>query len=379
MRDPFAIPTSFENNSGAAGVYMIGLIVLAIGFAALAVDIGYLYVSRNELQNAADAAALAATRQLGVIYEGVPLAQQWNYVCDTDCQDLINAAAINTAASNSAASASIVVQAADIVIGRWNANTKILDTSNGMLRPDAVRVTAKRNEDPNTGGKIATFFAGILGLSSASVSTVATAALTGSSAESYIDLELPIGISEAWTYECDSDIHFYPTNDSCAAWTDFFTKNGTYDPDDNSNSDSTVRKLVEDIRTGAFPYTGMPEKVMIDNILPFTGGNLSKPTFDEMESLFNSKKECCDENGKDYWDTTVVVYKNPADLPGPPPNCNNANGELEIVGFAQIRVTEVINASGKFLQGKLKCGFDSERGGGGPGFGTLGSIPNLVQ
>ena len=41
----------------------IGLLSL-LGFAALAIDVGYLFVVRNELQNAADAAALAGAGHL---------------------------------------------------------------------------------------------------------------------------------------------------------------------------------------------------------------------------------------------------------------------------------------------------------------------------
>ncbi len=41
--------------------------LLLIGFAAFAIDVGYMMVSRNELQNIADTAALAAAGELGAI------------------------------------------------------------------------------------------------------------------------------------------------------------------------------------------------------------------------------------------------------------------------------------------------------------------------
>src|SRR6476659_5702752 len=40
------------------------LMIVMIGFVAMAVDIGYLYTVRNELQRSADAAAIAATWEL---------------------------------------------------------------------------------------------------------------------------------------------------------------------------------------------------------------------------------------------------------------------------------------------------------------------------
>ncbi|MDW7711807.1 MAG: TadG family pilus assembly protein [Deferrisomatales bacterium] len=49
---------------GAVLVLVAILLVVFIGMAALAVDLGYLYVVRNELQNAADAGALAGARFL---------------------------------------------------------------------------------------------------------------------------------------------------------------------------------------------------------------------------------------------------------------------------------------------------------------------------
>src|SRR5437773_9717337 len=40
------------------------LMIVLIGFVALAVDVGYLYTVRNELQRTADAAAIAAAWEL---------------------------------------------------------------------------------------------------------------------------------------------------------------------------------------------------------------------------------------------------------------------------------------------------------------------------
>ena len=57
-----------KDERGFALVFLGLTIVVFLGFAALAVDIGYLYAARNELQNAADAAALAGARELGKIY-----------------------------------------------------------------------------------------------------------------------------------------------------------------------------------------------------------------------------------------------------------------------------------------------------------------------
>ena len=55
-----------KDQRGVTAVMVALLMVILIGVAALAVDIGHLLVVRNELQNAADAACLAGARFLYV-------------------------------------------------------------------------------------------------------------------------------------------------------------------------------------------------------------------------------------------------------------------------------------------------------------------------
>lgn len=52
------------NQRGAIVVMTVFFIIILIGFAALALDLGRLYVLRTEMQNAADAAAIAAAAEL---------------------------------------------------------------------------------------------------------------------------------------------------------------------------------------------------------------------------------------------------------------------------------------------------------------------------
>jgi Flp pilus assembly protein TadG len=53
-----------RDESGSVAVITAVCLVFLIGFVALVVDVGHLYSVRNELQNAADAAALAGARAL---------------------------------------------------------------------------------------------------------------------------------------------------------------------------------------------------------------------------------------------------------------------------------------------------------------------------
>lgn len=59
-------PTAGRRTQGGVFAVVVGLLMLPLlGFVALALDIGRLYINKAELQNAADACALAAAQQLG--------------------------------------------------------------------------------------------------------------------------------------------------------------------------------------------------------------------------------------------------------------------------------------------------------------------------
>ena len=60
----FSILARLNNEQGAIFIIVAVSMLVLVGFAALAVDTGHLHVVRNELQNAADAGALAAARVL---------------------------------------------------------------------------------------------------------------------------------------------------------------------------------------------------------------------------------------------------------------------------------------------------------------------------
>lgn len=59
---------SLKNRQGGAVAVMVGIsIVVLVGFLGLVVDLGHLYVAKTELQNAADACALSAARELSTL------------------------------------------------------------------------------------------------------------------------------------------------------------------------------------------------------------------------------------------------------------------------------------------------------------------------
>jgi len=192
MKKPFNFSARFNNERGVTLIYVALLLVVFLGMTALAVDIGYLMVSRNELQNAADASALASTRKLGSIYQPMTYIQQQSYVCDPN---VIIPVAKTTAASNMAATQFVTVPDADVVIGTWDPTTKVLSPT--LNQPDAVGVTTRRDDTPGVGGRVGTFFARIFNIQSVSVTATAIAALTGQATSEPGELQLPVGVSRS--------------------------------------------------------------------------------------------------------------------------------------------------------------------------------------
>ena len=104
------------------------LMAVLFTFVAFSVDIGYIVVANAELQNAADAAALAGAATCG--------------------RDLIRPGprAMALAADNCAANAPVTLTNTDIELGRWNDDAATFTPLAGAQEADAdaVRVTCRR-------------------------------------------------------------------------------------------------------------------------------------------------------------------------------------------------------------------------------------------
>jgi hypothetical protein len=84
---------SLKSRQGGAVAVMVGISMVALlGFVAMVIDLGHLYIVKTELQNAADAAALSGAKQLNGTLKGVKDASTNNGAVEW---------AIATAAQNS--------------------------------------------------------------------------------------------------------------------------------------------------------------------------------------------------------------------------------------------------------------------------------------
>jgi Flp pilus assembly protein TadG len=144
---------------------LLGLVL--IGFLGLAVDSAYVLSTKQQLQHAADAAALAGVRQVKAEFDPLyPLTRK---------------SATDIAASNEAASLSVKLDAndanaaaGDIVVGVWDKDTRTFTPS--VVGPNAVQVRAKR-DSAHADGPLDLFFGSVFGTNTSDVQVTATAVL----------------------------------------------------------------------------------------------------------------------------------------------------------------------------------------------------------
>lgn len=151
-----------RHRRGAMAVLMSLLLIPMLALVALCVDYGYLLNVKTDMQRIADAAALAAVRDLVPTPDG------------TQNLDAVRAAIRQYVNYN--VTGGLTVLDADIEVGRYDPETiysGVTLLNNGTL--DTVRVTLRRDSTANS--PVSLFFARVMGITQASVSVTATAVL----------------------------------------------------------------------------------------------------------------------------------------------------------------------------------------------------------
>jgi Flp pilus assembly protein TadG len=344
-----------NDSKGVTAVVVALFLTVLLAMGAAALDIGHALVAKNELQNVSDAAALAGTRALGIIYEGMTPAEQQTYTLTSGDQATIVDAVQTTAVANSAAGVPITINSTDIAIGTWNPTTRVHTPTVDL--PKAVRVLARRDSSAN--GAISTFLANVIGMSSISVNAVATADLTAVGQTAPGQLDVPFAISEYYftQFGCGDVIKFYPndgTPQACAAWHTF---------DQSPANANTLRNIIDGMANGSYQSPATTP----GNTLNVTNGNVAS-AFPNLINLYNSKK---DANGN--WDVFVPVYESP--------DCAPPTGAIPIIGYAEARITNVQGAPNFQISATILCNiFEGNTVGGGPPFGpVLSTVPGLVE
>ena len=357
-REPLA-----NDTRGAVAVTVAIMLVVLLSFGALALDISNAMIARNELQNVADAAALAGARQLGVIYQALPVGTPYTTYTYSR-PGVVEAAVTGVASANRAREvASISVNPGDIIIGVWNSGPRTL--APGNVGATGVEVTARRDAGAN--GPVATWLAGVMGINSMSVVATATAALTGTGVLLPGEANAPFGFDQVFFNNpafCNAPIQFYPTATSCAGWNTFL---------ENPPNANTERNIVQGLTPNPPTYI-TPQINAGQTSLQYIGGNLAS-VFPSLINLFNARKvpDASSPSGS-CWNVTVPVYAT-----GNTSTCNNPVGNYTTVGAATACVWQVQGVPTQQINAKVTCGEVTDGGGGGGNFGTLGSIPGLVK
>ena len=411
-----------KNKNGAVLVWVALMVTCLIAFLALAVDVGYMYVTRNELQNVADAAALAGANELGRKYLLLDPSAQEGYDVSSDAAS-IRQAAKDVAKKNKAASVDIEIKDSDIIIGQWNwvKNAAKPNPNPTNIEPDAVQVTSYRAAD-YAGGAVATFFARILNLFGGNhdffeASAVATAALSGPSQLAEGELITPVGLSiKNFPFNCDKLVTFKDTKDSCAGWHNFFDPKDPADVipkwfnliasdlggkawlnkyfpkmDLSKYSGSTTPATeINDsyIFTGGvvatlfngdqIEWTGDKKNIPTGNYLDANGTIIKNPKLKDpapFAALFDYFRMHDGDGDDSKWTATVPVYYDGS-------TCSNPSNATKLAGFAVIEILGYTPPPDSTINVFVNCSLnkiDEGRGGGGK-FGNLkGSIPNLVE
>ncbi|AIO40659.1 tad-like Flp pilus-assembly family protein [Burkholderia cenocepacia] len=164
-----------QKQKGAVAITVALLMTILLGFAALAIDIGYLFVVRNELQNAADAAALAGAPCL------YPRAQCSNQTAHAPDWATAQAQTVQGVSLNKSSNKALTGYTTDVSYGYWDVTGSVHGLQSSMpalpaVGMPAVQVVVTRSATKN--GGVPTFLATIWGTKSVSESAVAVAVVS---------------------------------------------------------------------------------------------------------------------------------------------------------------------------------------------------------
>jgi Flp pilus assembly protein TadG len=335
-----ALHSSKLRDQRGVTIVLVAILMFAfLGIAALAIDLSNLYVVRNELQNAADAGALAGARFL-YNDEGTsvnPGANQIAYDAATANKALAMTGAIavdvNWAGGNigdvqrghwSFATRTFTPNDSLTAVDLWDRSTESLDLDTDFI--NAVRVEARRQATP-----AASFFARILGHESFELSADAVAYIGFAGSLRPEDVDQPVAICRQAITNADGDYTCNTgrmidsgggTTHNTGAWTNFSQ------PCDTASA-SSVRPLV--------CGSGNPDVISFGDGMGTVGG-MQNNVYSDLRDCWLSAPLPQDSRGypTEVWQLTLPVVDCPGNNPGP---CS------EVVGTVTLNVLWIKQAS----------------------------------
>lgn len=338
-------------------VYAALFMLMLLGFTGLAVDTSRLLKVRNELQNAADAAALKGARFLFK----APSVPGDPPVLDFDgalamAQDMIK---YNSSENQALADA-------EISVGYWNLawdSSTFHDLQPKTIIPTtqdipAVRVVVKRAEGSN-GGQVNNFFLKALGIGQSAVGSSPAVAMSGYLGSVPPNDLFPVALSECLTDQYFSQVPLPDppptiqiTSPYGAGGTDCYTGQWTSFLQD-ANDVPTIQELIDN---------GNPTQLGTgDSIWVQPGAKAS---------LFNYVSDWLPPGGKDV--VLAIVEGGGSDF--------STKGHLTVTGFATFHIDGAVGGSDKYIYGHFINYFTTPPGTR-PGGGVSNTVtpPVMVQ
>lgn len=162
--------------------------VVLVGMLAFSIDLGYVVAVRGELQNTADAAALAGAQQLQTLYvsyysPGQTQQQAYYLTATTDVAGPNGetppiSSAQTFAAANQAGGVYITVPTTDVSFSYYDGVNAPIAAAYPNVFPNTVTVVARRDSTANT--PLGLFFSRIFGWSNIELTATASATIYGS-------------------------------------------------------------------------------------------------------------------------------------------------------------------------------------------------------
>ena len=369
---------------GAVMVVVAILIVVLIGIAALVIDLGKMYKTRNELQNASDSAALAGASGLDRTAAGIAEARaRAHEYADLHLADLTD----------------VDLDDADIVFGTWDDQvhtfTPLGNDPADPGRANAIRVITRR--EAGKGNAVVFNLARVFGAQTGDVRTDATAVTGGPRSE----CGFPMVVSDCSLEEaladgtCGHCMTYQDSNTDTAGWTSF---------DTGSVGGPKIADLITDACFDASghvwidPQTGEClgpcNRVITGDEIKVQNGNLLNTGKNNFCPIIQTLLRRGVKNGPAY----PLTVRVPVLLTPPGFACSGCQFSSlhEVAGFAAFDITGAKcgnndpgvfvagspctpPSSGKYIVGSLRCDLDSVDPPGGGWFGIRSIHPRLVE
>lgn len=339
----------YNNERGVSAVLIAILMLVFLGFAALALDLSHIFVAQNELHNAADAGALAGARflynddgtavnaganqiaydaSLANISEKVPVEVNWTGGNTGDVQR----------GHWSFASKSFTANASLEPMVLWGVSSAELDANLNFI--NAVQVTTRREATP-----IVAYFARIFGIENFQRTATAVAYIGFAGTLAPGDVDAPIAICQQSVTDNPSatecgDFDIYDCNigymlsdgqeKNTAAWTNFTQPCDTADTGD-----------IRDLLTCA---EANPDKISLGSSIGATNGVvdavIGHPTDNNLVDCWKNAKY--DSNGDDVIDENDQSIDTDGDgMPDMPWNLT-----LPVVNCPDLKVSNCMETCG---------------------------------